>query len=346
MKMDEHQNPAEQTAEPDQDAVTIPAPDDVPLAEGDNVTPAKGDDVPLAEGGDVLPADGEDVPPAEGDGVTDLKEMKLALEAALLASSEPLQTGDLKKLFDSKMSHDSVRILLEEIRAEWAGRSVELSLVANGWRFRVKPEYQKYVDRLNPEKPPKYSRAVLETLAIIAYRQPVTRGDIEDIRGVMVSPGILKALEERGWIDAIGHKDVPGRPALFATTKKFLDDLNLRSLEELPPLHELQATLDMNAMQGEIPAALEFSNATESNVDQAAVTDQAAAAGQAGQIATDEADQATLAETPNSADAGDIPNTDDNPGAADADAAPETPAPADVDPETDLPGTGEQEAKP
>jgi segregation and condensation protein B len=165
------------------------------------------------------------------------------------------------------MSHDGVRILLEEIRAEWAGRSVELSLVANGWRFRVKPEYQKYVDRLNPEKPPKYSRAVLETLAIIAYRQPVTRGDIEDIRGVAVSPGILKALEERGWIDAIGHKDVPGRPALFATTKKFLDDLNLRSLEELPPLHELQATLDMDAAAAAAPSALHWLSETPQHAE-------------------------------------------------------------------------------
>jgi segregation and condensation protein B len=128
-------------------------------------------------------------------------------------------------------------------------------MVANGWRFRVKPEYQKYIDRLNPEKPPRYSRAVMETLAIIAYRQPVTRGNIEEIRGVLVSPGILKALEERGWIDVVGHKEVPGRPALFATTKKFLDDLNLRSLEELPPLHELQATLDMSALQAPVPAA-------------------------------------------------------------------------------------------
>lgn len=185
----------------------------------------------------------------------DLKELKLALEAALLAATEPLQPGDLKKLFEGRISADTLRILLEEIRADWAEKSIELTMVANGWRFRVKPEYQKYIDRLNPEKPPRYSRAVMETLAIIAYRQPATRGDIEDIRGVMVSPGILKALEERGWIEVIGHKDVPGRPALFATTKKFLDDLNLRSLEELPPLHELQATLDMSALQAPVAAA-------------------------------------------------------------------------------------------
>lgn len=198
----------------------------------------------LVETGTV--ASHEPAAPVEG-APQDLVETKRVLEAALLSASEPLQANDLRKLFDTKMSHDALRILLEEIREEWSGRAVELTMVANGWRFRVRPEYQRFLDRLNPEKPPKYSRAVLETLAIIAYRQPATRGDIEDIRGVAVSPGILKALEERGWIDIVGHKDVPGRPALFATTKKFLDDLNLRSLDELPPLAELQATLDMSA---------------------------------------------------------------------------------------------------
>jgi segregation and condensation protein B len=177
--------------------------------------------------------------------VIDVVEMKRALEAVLLAASEPMPLQELKKIFDSEFSNDVLRNLLEELRAEWAERSVELAVVASGYRFRVKPYFQKYLDRLSNEKPPKYSRAVLETLAIIAYRQPVTRADVEDIRGVQVSPHILKTLEDRGWIDEIGHKDAPGRPALFATTKHFLDDLNLRSLEELPPLHELQATLDM-----------------------------------------------------------------------------------------------------
>jgi len=200
-------------------------------------------------------AEAESAAMTEAEATPDLKEVKLALEAALLAASEPLQPGDLKKLFEGRISADTLRILLEELRADWVDKSIELTMVANGWRFRVKPEYQKYIDRLNPEKPPRYSRAVMETLAIIAYRQPVTRGNIEDIRGVLVSPGILKALEERGWIDVVGHKDVPGRPALFATTKKFLDDLNLRSLEELPPLHELQATLDMSALQAPLAAA-------------------------------------------------------------------------------------------
>ena len=134
--------------------------------------------------------------------------------------------------------------MLDELRGEWAERSIELTTVASGWRFRVKPEYQQFLDRISSEKPPRYSRAVLETLAIIAYRQPVTRGDIEEIRGVAVSPPTLKALEERGWIETVGHRETPGRPALFATTRKFLDDLNLRSLEELPPLEELQSALE------------------------------------------------------------------------------------------------------
>jgi segregation and condensation protein B len=175
----------------------------------------------------------------------EISDAKRALEAVLMAASEPMAVNELKRIFDGELSGDTVRNLLEELRAEWAGRSVELASVASGYRFRVKPEFQKYLDKLSSDKPPRYSRAVLETLAIIVYRQPVTRGDIEDIRGVQVSPHILKTLQDRGWIDEIGHKEVVGRPALFATTKHFLDDLNLRSLEELPPLHELQATLDM-----------------------------------------------------------------------------------------------------
>ena len=184
----------------------------------------------------------------------DVAEAKRALEAVLMAASEPMAVNELKRIFDDEFSGDTVRNLLEEMRAEWVGRSVELALVASGYRFRVKPEFQKYLDKLSSEKPPRYSRAVLETLAIIAYRQPVTRGDIEDIRGVQVSPHILKTLQDRGWIDEIGHKEVVGRPALFATTRHFLDDLNLRSLEELPPLHELQATLDMTQVGAALAA--------------------------------------------------------------------------------------------
>lgn len=170
-----------------------------------------------------------------------LKEIKLVLEAALLAGQEPLSLHDLKKLFDFELSTEILRKLLEELRQDWAGRGVELACVASGWRFQVRAEYQKYLDRLNPEKPPRYSRAVMETLSIIAYRQPVTRGDIEDIRGVAVSSQVLKTLEGRGWIDVVGHRDVPGRPALYATTKQMLDDLGLRSLEELPPLEQAES---------------------------------------------------------------------------------------------------------
>ncbi len=174
----------------------------------------------------------------------DLELVKRVLEAALLSAPEPLTLQQLKRLFAGEVDVESLRRILEELKLEWADRSVELTAVASGWRFRVQPDYQKYLDRISNEKPPRYSRAVLETLAIIAYRQPVTRGDIEDIRGVAVSPPTLKALEERGWIDVVGNRETPGRPALFATTRKFLDDLNLRSLEELPALEELQSALD------------------------------------------------------------------------------------------------------
>ena len=174
----------------------------------------------------------------------DISHVKRVLEAALLSSSEPLGVQQLRRLFSGQVSADNLRKTLDELREEWNGRAIELTSVASGWRFRVKPEYQEHLDRITHEKPPRYSRAVLETLAIIAYRQPVTRGDIEEVRGVAVSPATLKALEERGWIEAVGHRETPGRPALFATTRKFLDDLNLRSLEELPPLEELQSALE------------------------------------------------------------------------------------------------------
>lgn len=171
--------------------------------------------------------------------------MKRVLEAALLSAQQPMSVADLRKMFDDSVSPDMLRRLLDELRLEWAERPVELLCLASGWRFRTRPEFMPYLERLNPEKPPKYSRAVLETLAIIAYRQPVTRGDIEDIRGVTVSTQIIKALEDRGWIDAVGHRDTPGRPALYATTKKFLDDLGLRSLSELPPLEDVSPLLEL-----------------------------------------------------------------------------------------------------
>ena len=169
----------------------------------------------------------------------DLGEIKSILEAALLVAGEPLSAAQMAKLFDPPLEQDAIRQLLEEIRDAWAARSVELTQVASGWRFRAKPELQPYLDRLTPEKPPRYSRAAMETLAIIAYQQPVTRGDIESIRGVAVSTYIIKTLEDRQWIEVVGHRETPGRPALYATTKQFLDDLNLRSLSELPPLAQL-----------------------------------------------------------------------------------------------------------
>ncbi len=169
----------------------------------------------------------------------ELKEIKLILETALLSSQEPLPLAELKKLFENELDSETLRKLLDELRQDWYGKGIELVNVASGWRFRAKPEYQIYLDRLNPEKPPRYSRAAMETLAIIAYRQPVTRGDIEQIRGVSVSTHVIKVLEDRGWIDVVGHRETPGRPALYATTKTFLDDLNLLSLEELPPLEDI-----------------------------------------------------------------------------------------------------------
>jgi len=175
----------------------------------------------------------------------DIDLVKQVLETALLTSPEPLSLNDMKRMFPrGETNNEFVRKLLDEIRAAWEGRGVELVNVASGWRFRAKPELQRYLDKLNPQKAPKYSRAVMETLAIIAYRQPVTRGDIEDIRGVVVSTNIMKALEARGWIDVIGHREVPGRPAIYATTRQFLDDLTLRSLEELPPLDDLGALVE------------------------------------------------------------------------------------------------------
>jgi len=183
--------------------------------------------------------------------------MKTVVEAALLVSPEPLPYAELKKLFDEELSSDTLRRVLEELRRDWQGRGVELTHVASGWRFRARPEIQKFIDRISPQKPPRYSRAVLETLAIIAYRQPCTRGDIEEIRGVVVSPGIIKALEARGWIDIVGHKEVPGRPELFATTRAFLDDLNLSSLEELPPLDDLGSLVETVNAAVAPPAAAE-----------------------------------------------------------------------------------------
>jgi segregation and condensation protein B len=172
----------------------------------------------------------------------DLKQVKGILEAALLVAGEPVPVAQLAKLFDPPIDAETIRKLLDELREDWSARSVELVQVASGWRFQGKPAIQPFLDRLSPEKPPRYSRAVMETLAIIAYQQPVTRGDIEAIRGVAVSTNVINALTDRQWVEVVGHKETPGRPALYATTKAFLDDLGLRSLSELPPLAELDAS--------------------------------------------------------------------------------------------------------
>ena len=166
------------------------------------------------------------------------QDAKRVLEAALLCAQQPLSLADLRTLFANEVGPDALHALLEELQRDWQGRGVELATVAGGWRFQSTPAMREYLDRLNPEKPPRYSRAAMETLAIIAYRQPVTRGDIEDIRGVTVSSQIVKQLEERGSIDAIGYREAPGRPALYATTQQFLDDLGLSHLNQLPLLGE------------------------------------------------------------------------------------------------------------
>jgi segregation and condensation protein B len=186
------------------------------------------------------------------------EDYKRVLETALLAATEPLPLAELKKLFDDPFDDDTWRTLLDDLRRDWAERGVELVRISSGWRFQTRTEYQVFLDRLKNERPQKYSRAVMETLAIIAYRQPVTRGDIEDIRGVAVSPNVIRTLEGRGWVDTVGHRDSPGRPALYATTRKFLDELGLRSLSELPPLAEIERMIDANANETnetpEIPA--------------------------------------------------------------------------------------------
>jgi segregation and condensation protein B len=174
--------------------------------------------------------------------MSDLNEIKRVLEAALLVAGEPVLPAQLAKLFEPALDGDTVRKLLEELAQEWSPRKVELVQVASGWRFQGRRDVQTYLDRLTPEKPPRYSRAVMETLAIIAYQQPVTRGDIEAIRGVAVSTNVIKTLEDRQWVEAVGHRETPGRPALYATTRTFLDDLGLTSVAELPPLAELDSS--------------------------------------------------------------------------------------------------------
>ena len=210
-------------------------------------------------------------------------EAKKVLETALLCAHEPLSIHSLKKLYvdvDDQgrargpgVGADTIKALLEELRLDWAGKGIEVVSLSSGWRFQSRPEMKMYLDRLNPEKPPKYSRATLETLAIIAYRQPVTRGDIEEIRGVAVNSQTIKMLEDRGWVDVIGYRDVVGRPALLGTTKQFLDDLGLNSLSQLPPLQQISEMQgggpDMEALE----AALQENFAAHNAAQQAVGTD-------------------------------------------------------------------------
>lgn len=177
-------------------------------------------------------------------------EARLVLETALLCAQEPLQLSELRKLFADEVGNDTLRVLLQDIHQSWAERGIELVALASGWRFQSRPAMRPYLERLNPERPPKYSRAVMETLAIVAYRQPVTRGDIEEIRGVTVSSQVIKTLEDRGWIEVIGHRDAPGRPALFGTTRHFLDDLGLKALDELPPLESAESVAALSGLDG------------------------------------------------------------------------------------------------
>lgn len=178
---------------------------------------------------------------------------KRVLETALICSQQPVPVRELRTLFDDALNADSIKLLLRELQAEWSQRGVELICVASGWRFQSRPEMREFLDRLHPEKPPKYTRATLETLAIIAYRQPVTRGDMEEIRGVMINSLIIKQLEDRGWVEVIGHREAAGRPALFATTRQFLDDLGIESLDQLP-------TLDSSAGEVHVLQALHEGN--------------------------------------------------------------------------------------
>ena len=194
------------------------------------------------------------------------------LETALICASQPLTVREMGVLFDQELSADTLKTLLADLQMEWVGRGVELVQVASGWRFQSRPELRPYLDRLHPEKPPKYTRAVMETLAIIAYRQPVTRGDMEDIRGVTINSLIIKQLEDRGWVEVIGHRETVGRPALFATTRQFLDDLGLSSLDQLPPLdgNDVQESaldrLDFESLAAGAPEAEEAEAVDETQV--------------------------------------------------------------------------------
>ena len=229
------------------------------------------------------------------------QDAKRVLETALICANQPLPMRAMRSLFDDQIGSDTLRTMLDELVREWTGRGVELVSIASGWRFQSRPELREFLDRLHPEKSPKYSRAVLETLAIIAYRQPVTRGDIEDIRGVMVGSQIIKQLEDRGWIEAIGHRDAPGRPSLFATTRQFLDDLGLASLDQLPTLEgglpPSDALADLQpSLLGEVQGSLELAPTLEDGSAGQAPVDGAAGGVQAGADTSGQVDVLDAAE--------------------------------------------------
>jgi segregation and condensation protein B len=209
-------------------------------------------------------------------------EAKRVLETALLCATQPLQVRELRQLFHDELGADTIKTLLQDIQLDWAQRGLELVNVASGWRMQSRPEMRDFLDRLHPEKPPKYSRAALETLAIIAYRQPVTRGDMEDIRGVTVNSLVIKQLEDRGWVEVIGHRETVGRPMLYATTRQFLDDLGVASLDQLPPLEaqhasegffeQLTAQVEEEADSSQLSMALEATN-EDSEISEASLSD-------------------------------------------------------------------------
>ena len=230
---------------------------------------------------------------------------KRVLETALLCTAQPLPLRDLRVLFDDALGADTLRQLLAELQQEWTPRGLELVCVASGWRFQSKPEMREYLDKLHPEKPPKYTRAAMETLAIIAYRQPVTRGDMEDIRGVTINSQILKQLEDRGWVEVIGHRETVGRPALYATTRQFLDDMGLASLDQLPLLTSVDQ--QASALSGLAPEG--GIDAPTLSLEEALLPIEALAAA----VQAEEAAQASLA-----ADPADTPPTEPAPRAEQA----------------------------
>ncbi|CAB3788198.1 Segregation and condensation protein B [Paraburkholderia ultramafica] len=267
------------------------------------------------------------------------QEAKIVLETALICAQEPLKLGELRKLFADGVSADTVRTLLEDLKQDWSGRGVELVGLASGWRFQSKPAMRSYLDRLHPEKPPKYSRAVLETLAIIAYRQPVTRGDIEEIRGVTVNTQVVKQLEDRGWIEVIGHRDVPGRPALYATTRQFLDDLGLTALDELPPLADPSAQLNADLLGqhaiefADIETAQDLAAGPKGESEEPAESAQPA---EAAGVQSAEADVHEVEAAGSAADVAPQPESQPQPHAVDAPAAQEQAETANAAPQTGI----------